>query len=227
MTTANQLRANWRIMPDRIPTVTCQRQTSPGVYTSGTIKQAWYRHKGTSEAQPSMGGYLVDNYDWYYPKEVNVGLTLNPGDVIQYSGSSYTVGPEGVQLVGAMGAWKVSTLQPRLNAALDDTITIRRYAMVKGDAGLFVRGTATVLYSNLPCKIQDSNTFGVVPESAGSTQGKVQSALIARIFLSQTIRETQPHDEITDQNGLKWTFEADGDVNILGQFMSFNVRRIT
>lgn len=214
-------------MPGRIASVTYRRQTAPAVFTNTTISQAWYRHKGTSEAESSSGGYLVDNYDWFFPVSENTGINPVPGDVIQYSGNSYTVGPDGVQLVGAQGAWRCATLQPRLNANLDDTITIRRYAAVKGDAGMFVRGAATVIASNLPCKIQESETFGIVAVGSMMIQGKNQAPRLANIFLSTPLEGMQPHDEIEDQNGIIYTFEADANVDRIGQFMSFQCRRIT
>jgi hypothetical protein len=213
-------------MLNRIPTVTASVQTDQGVYTTRTIREAWYRDKGISEAESSQGGYLVQAYEWFYPREVNGTLKLLPGDVITHAGVSYTVGPDGTVEVGAQGAYKCSTLSPQFNQALTDTISVKRYAAEQDAAGYLKKGaTFTYVVQNIPCKIQVADTFGIVAVGVSEILGKQQSPVLANIFVSSTF-QLQPHDEIIDGDGNKYTFEADANVRRLGQFQSLQCRRL-
>lgn len=220
------LKSQWRIMPGRVTSLTASVQTAPGVFgTTATIREAWWRHVGRREAESSSGGYLVEEIDWFYPEELNTAV-LSPGDTFTYNSLVHIVSPEGTKRVGAQGAWKCNTLRPHLNTALSDTIQVRRYASATNDAGYMIQGsTYTTIATGFPCKIQETDTFGLVAVGTSETLGKMQSPILANIFLSSVLR-IQPHDVIIDQNGLKYTFEADANVNRIGQFMSIQSKRL-
>lgn len=213
------LQNGWQLVPGRV-TVQFRRQTAPGTYTATTVRDAWRRHKGTSEAAPSLGAYLFDAVDWYFPMARYPSSPL-PGDVVRYNSQDYYIDPDGVQEVGAQGSWLCHTRRPNISAALSEDITIYRPTAGVDAEYRITQASATVIANAVPCAVQVADTFGVVAVGVEEILGKLQQPQLVTIYLPVTVR-LQPHDYIQRADGSKYSLSGDLKINRLGEFMALN-----
>jgi len=213
------LQNGWQLVPGRV-TVQFRRQTAPGTYTATTVRDAWRRHKGTSEAAPSLGAYLFDAVDWYFPMARYPSSPL-PGDVVRYNSQDYYIDPDGVQEVGAQGSWLCHTRRPNISAALSEDITIYRPTAGVDAEYRITQASATVIANAVPCAVQVADTFGVVAVGVGHFDHLFESLGSGGRSDFGTVR-LQPHDYIQRADGSKYSLSGDLKINRLGEFMALN-----
>lgn len=231
MSVATAMRAAWRLMPDRT-TITFREQTSPGVYSTETVRNCWRRSRRLVEADNSGGVYRFQQDDWFIPKEMRPRQP-GPSDIVRlasvtsmrspYYGldGDYIIIAGGVGEVGALGCWQCTTTIPFLKSGLTDTVTIYRPTFAAGDGARNVEVGRIVVVSGVSCKIQPTP-----PNAAVEVFGKLQIPNNARCFFS-TQFDVQGHDYLVDDvTGEQWSIVSEEFTAMLGVLMAIDIERM-
>lgn len=233
--TSNQLRTKWKTVPDRV-SVEFLNQTAHGVYADAvTVCDAIRRPGDLREGDVSQGRYLIDANEWYIPK-VRLTTRPTPGDVIRFTpdpdelihahaAGDWVIGKEGVGEANNLGCWRVHTVKPQIQEAISTTLTVYRPALAQDSEGAVVEGALTEIASDVPCALQEASTFGQYAVEVSGVLGKKQHPRLGRAFIPGLVL-ILPHDRAETADGRRWEIQAYDNIDVLGQYMSLQLRRL-
>jgi hypothetical protein len=145
MATASQLRAGWKLMPDRRAVSYLRRIATTPTYTTYTVSDAWYRNDGSQEGGVSQGVYLKRYRRWFLVKErlALAGFSGEPvaGDAVTVATATSIDPVTGTWTVlrvaeaGALGAWELSGVLLSVQSAFAVTVTLQRRTGAKDATG--------------------------------------------------------------------------------------------
>lgn len=193
----------WRQMPDRVA-ITYREQTTPGVYTSSTVYDCWWRPQGQSEGGPSQGVYTRAYRDWYMPLErrstpPEIGdVIVSPVSGIDPVSSSWTV--LSVTQAGALGAWQCGTVCLALQAGLRQTCSVERPTNAQDSAYRASLATYTSVASGVSCRLQPQDG------NANDVAGRVTIPRRYTLYLGQRV-EVRAKDVVI-VSGVRYTVVA-------------------